>query len=137
MRGTPLTMQSNLNYEDVVSEVLHFLEKRLAQLHLLGVTDVVIDPGFGFSKTIDQNYKLLNKLEYFKQLNVPILAGVSRKSMLTKTLGIDANNALNATTAANMLALQGGASILRVHDVKEAVQAITIYNKYFENQSID
>jgi len=137
MRGTPLTMQSNLNYEDVVSEILHFLEKRLAQLHLLGVTDVVIDPGFGFSKTIDQNYKLLNKLEYFKQLNVPILAGVSRKSMLTKTLGIDANNALNATTAANMLALQGGASILRVHDVKEAVQAITIYNKYFENQSID
>jgi len=130
-------MQSNLNYEDVVSEILHFLEKRLAQLHLLGVTDVVIDPGFGFSKTIDQNYKLLNKLEYFKQLNVPILAGVSRKSMLTKTLGIDANNALNATTAANMLALQGGASILRVHDVKEAVQAITIYNKYFENQSID
>ena len=137
MRGTPQTMQAHVQYDDVVSEVLHFLEKHLSQLHLLGVNDVVIDPGFGFSKTIDQNYKLLNKLEYFKQLNVPILAGVSRKSMLTKTLGIDANNALNATTAANMLALQGGASILRVHDVKEAVQAITIYNKYFENQSID
>jgi len=134
MRGTPLTMQKNLIYEDVVSEVLHFLEKRLAQLHLLGVTDVVVDPGFGFAKTIDQNYKLLNKLEYFQQLSVPILAGVSRKSMLTKTLAIDANNALNATTAANMLALQGGASILRVHDVKEAIQAITIYKKYTENQ---
>ena len=133
MRGTPQSMQLNLNYEDVVSEVLHFLEKRLAQLHLLGVTDVVVDPGFGFAKTIDQNYKLLNKLEYFRQLNVPILAGLSRKSMLTKTLGIDANNALNATTAANMLALMGGTSILRVHDVKEAMQTISIYQKNIEN----
>ena len=136
MRGTPQTMQTNLVYEDVVSEVLHFLEKRLAQLHLLGVTDVVVDPGFGFAKTIEQNYELLNKLEYFQQLNVPILAGVSRKSMLTKTLGIDANNALNATTAANMLALMGGTSILRVHDVKEAIQAINIYEKFIENQII-
>ena len=134
MRGTPQTMQRNLTYEDVVSEILHFLAKRLAQLHLLGVTDVVVDPGFGFAKTIDQNYKLLNKLEYFQQLNVPILAGLSRKSMITKPLGIDSNDALNATTAANMLALQGGASILRVHDVKEAIQAITIYKKYTENQ---
>jgi len=137
MRGTPQTMQLNLNYEDVVSEVLHFLAKRLAQLHLLGVTDVVVDPGFGFAKTIDQNYVLLNKLEYFQQLNVPILAGLSRKSMLTKTLGIDVNEALNATTAANMLALLGGSSILRVHDVKEAVQAINIYKKYSVNQTID
>jgi len=137
MRGTPQTMQLNLSYEDVVSEVLHFLAKRLAQLHLLGVTDVVVDPGFGFAKTIDQNYLLLNKLEYFQQLNVPILAGLSRKSMLTKTLGIDANDALNATTAANMLALLGGSSILRVHDVKEAVQAINIYKKYSVNQIID
>ena len=137
MRGTPQTMQRNLTYEDVVSEILHFLAKRLAQLHLLGVTDVVVDPGFGFAKTIDQNYKLLNKLEYFQQLNVPILAGLSRKSMITKPLGIDASDALNATTAVNMLALIGGASILRVHDVKEAVQAITIYKKYIENQIID
>ena len=137
MRGTPQTMQRNLTYEDVVSEILHFLAKRLAQLHLLGVTDVVVDPGFGFAKTIDQNYKLLNKLEYFQQLNVPILAGLSRKSMITKPLGIDSNDALNATTAANMLALVGGTSILRVHDVKEAVQAITIYKKYIENQTID
>jgi len=137
MRGTPQTMQLNLNYEDVVSEVLHFLAKRLAQLHLLGVTDVVVDPGFGFAKTIDQNYVLLNKLEYFQQLNVPILAGLSRKSMLTKTLGIDVNEALNATTAVNMLALLGGSSILRVHDVKEAVQAINIYKKYSVKQTID
>jgi len=132
MRGTPQTMQSNLNYEDVVSEVLHFLEKRLAQLRILGVNDVVVDPGFGFAKTIEQNYKLLNKLECFQRLNVPVLVGVSRKSMLNKVLGIDANDALNATTAANMLALTSGANILRVHDVKEAVQTISIYNKYLE-----
>jgi len=132
MRGTPQTMQQNIHYEDVVSEVLSFLQKRLAQLHLLGVNNVVIDPGFGFAKTIEQNYKLLNKLTYFQQLNVPLLVGLSRKSMLTKLLGIEATEALNATTAANMLALMGGASILRVHDVKEAVQTIRIYEKYLE-----
>jgi len=132
MRGTPQTMQTQVQYDDVVSEVLHFLEKRLARLHLLGVNDVIIDPGFGFAKTMEQNYALLNKLEYFNSLNVPILAGMSRKSMLTKLLGIDGNEALNATTAANMLALIGGASILRVHDVKEAMQTIRIYNKYLE-----
>jgi dihydropteroate synthase len=132
MRGTPQTMQAHVQYDDVVSEVLHFLEKRLSQLHLLGVSDVVIDPGFGFAKTMEQNYTLLNKLEYFKLLNVPILAGMSRKSMLTRLLDIDGNEALNATTAANMLALTGGASILRVHDVKEARQTISIYNKFFE-----
>ena len=133
MRGTPQTMQLNLKYEDVVSEVLHFLEKRLAQLYLLGVKDVVIDPGFGFAKSIEQNYKLLNKLEYFQQLNVPVLAGISRKSMVSTVLKIDANEALNATTAANMLALMGGASILRVHDVKEAMQAISIYQNYIRD----
>ena len=132
MRGTPQTMQTQVQYDDVVSEVLHFLEKRLARLHLLGVNDVIIDPGFGFAKTMEQNYALLNKLEYFNSLNVPILAGMSRKSMLTKLLGIDGNEALNATTAANMLALMGGASILRVHDVKEAMQTIRIYNKHLE-----
>ena len=134
MRGTPQTMQSNLIYDDVVSEVLHLLEKRLSQLHLLGVNDVIVDPGFGFSKTLEQNYQLLNKLSYFNVLNVPILAGVSRKSMLTKLLGIHADEALNATTAANMLALLGGASILRVHDVKEAMQAIRIFQKYNEQE---
>ena len=131
-RGTPKTMQNNVHYEDVVSDVLSFLEKRLARLHLLGVNDVVIDPGFGFAKTLEQNYELLHKLEYFKQLNVPVLAGVSRKSMVSKLLGITANEALNATTAANMLALIGGASILRVHDVKEAMQTIRIYKQYME-----
>jgi len=134
MRGTPQSMQSQTQYEDIVPEVLQFLEKRLAQLRLLGVHDVVIDPGFGFAKSLDQNYQLLSNLEYFKQLNVPILAGMSRKSMLTKLLGIDAPEALNATTAANMLALTGGASILRVHDVKEASQTIAIYKKYIDTK---
>jgi len=130
IRGNPQSMQSMTDYKDVVSEVFRFLEKKMAQLHLLGVKDVVIDPGFGFAKTLEQNYELLNKLSYFKELNVPVLVGISRKSMLYNLLDIDATHALNATTAANMLALMGGASILRVHDVKEAKQAITIFNEF-------
>lgn len=129
-RGTPQNMQGNTDYEDVVSEVLQFLQKRVAQLHLLGVNDVVIDPGFGFAKTMDQNYELLSKLSYFQEINVPILAGVSRKSMIYKLLDTDPEGALNGTTAVNMLALIGGASILRVHDVKEAVETIKIYSEY-------
>lgn len=130
MRGNPQNMQQLTQYEDIVSEVLLFIEKRIAQLHLLGVNDIIVDPGFGFAKTLEQNYTLLNKLAYFKEMNVPILAGLSRKSMLYNLLGIDAINALNATTAANMLALMGGANILRVHDVKEAMETIAIFNQY-------
>lgn len=129
-RGTPQTMQEQTQYVDVVAEVLLFLEKRLSQLRLLGVKDVVIDPGFGFAKNIEQNYQLLNKLSYFKELNVPILAGISRKSMIYSLLKTDALGALNGTTAANMLALMCGAGILRVHDVKEAMEAISIYKQY-------
>jgi len=129
-RGTPQTMQEQTQYVDVVAEVLLFLEKRLSQLRLLGVKDVVIDPGFGFAKNIEQNYQLLNKLSYFKELNVPILAGISRKSMIYSLFQTDALGALNGTTAANMLALMGGAGILRVHDVKEAMEAISIYKQY-------
>ena len=129
-RGTPQTMQSFTQYDDIVSEVMLFLEKRIARLRLLGVHDVVIDPGFGFAKTLEQNYLILKKLSYFKELNVPLLAGISRKSMLYNLTGTDATEALNATTAANMLALVGGASILRVHDVKEAMQTIAIFNQY-------
>lgn len=130
MRGTPQSMQSLTQYDDVVSEVLFFLEKRLAQLRLLGINDVIIDPGFGFAKTLEQNYKILQQLAYFKSLETPILAGLSRKSMLYNLLETDAEHALNATTAANMLALMGGASILRVHDVKEAVETIRIFKQY-------
>ncbi|MEI8205197.1 MAG: dihydropteroate synthase, partial [Bacteroidota bacterium] len=134
-KGSPQLMQSNTQYENVVSEVLLFLEKRLAQLHLLGVKDVIIDPGFGFAKTQEQNYQLLNKLHYLKELQVPILVGLSRKSMLYNLLETDAAGALNATVGANMLALMGGASILRVHDVKEAKQAVSIFME-FRNQEV-
>ena len=129
-RGNPNTMQQLTDYVNVVSEVIHFLEKRLAQLHLLGVTDVVVDPGFGFAKTLEQNYQILKKLPVFQELNAPVLVGVSRKSMIYKLLDVDSENALNGTTAVNLLALTGGASILRVHDVKEAVEAIKIFNQY-------
>lgn len=129
-RGTPQTMQQLTNYDDVVAEVIAFLQKRIAQLRLLGVTDIIADPGFGFAKTTEQNYCLLNKLSYFSALSTPLLVGLSRKSIITKTLDIDTKDALNGTTAANMLALAGGASILRVHDVKEAKQAISIFMEY-------
>ncbi|MEI7501847.1 MAG: dihydropteroate synthase [Paludibacter sp.] len=127
-RGTPQTMQSHTQYENVISEVMFFLEKRLAQLRLLGIKDVIIDPGFGFAKTVDQNFQLLRQLSYLEELNVPILAGISRKSMIYNTLKSNAEGALNGTTAANMIALMGGAKILRVHDVKEANETITIFN---------
>lgn len=130
MRGTPQTMQQLTDYEDVVTEVFQFLQKRLAQLRSLGVTDVIIDPGFGFAKTIQQNYQLLKKLSYFKELGAPILAGLSRKSMIYKLLNITPDEALTGTIAVNVLALIGGASILRVHDVKEAAQTIKIFNEY-------
>jgi len=126
-RGNPQNMQQLTQYNHLVSEVLHFLEKRVARLHLMGIHDVVIDPGFGFAKTMEQNYLLLQQLQYFRSIGVPILVGMSRKSMIFKLLGTDATAALNGTTAAHMLALQGGASILRVHDVKEAMEAISIY----------
>ncbi len=132
IKGNPKNMQYMTNYNDIVSEIIHFFEKKISQLRLLGVNDVIIDPGFGFAKTIEQNYLILSKLHYFKELNVPILAGLSRKSMLYNLLNIDSGDALNASTSANTLALVEGASILRVHDVKEAMQAISIFNKYSE-----
>ena len=133
-RGTPQTMQNLTNYEDLVSEVFQFLQKKTAQLKLLGVNDIVIDLGFGFAKNTEQNFQLLSKLSYFKELGIPILAGLSRKSMIYKTLSTDAEGALNGTTAAHMLALIEGASILRAHDVKEAMEAVKIYNNYMQNK---
>jgi dihydropteroate synthase len=132
-RGNPQNMQNMTDYNFLISEIIDFLQRKIVQLHLLGVHDVVIDPGFGFAKTTAQNFEILNKLHYFKELKMPILAGLSRKSMLYKTLDIEPADALNATTAANVLALQGGASILRVHDVKEAMQAIKIYKSYMQS----
>lgn len=134
-RGTPQHMQDQTEYVDVVSEVLQFLAKRVAQLRLLGVHDVVIDPGFGFAKTLEQNYEMMSKLSVFRQIQAPLLVGISRKSMIYKLLEITPEQALNGSTALNMLALMGGASILRVHDVKEAVETIKIFGAY--KQSIN
>ncbi len=123
----PDIMQQNPHYDDVVMEVIKFLSKQLALLNAEGVNDIIIDPGFGFGKNIDHNYSLLSSLKAFAFLETPILVGISRKSMLYKPLGITAKDALNATTAANMIALQKGADILRVHDVKEAKECVEIY----------
>lgn len=130
LRGNPQNMQSKTDYTNVTSEVLGFLQKRIAQLHLLGVNDIVADPGFGFAKTQDQNFELLREMHCLKELNVPLLVGLSRKSMIYKTLNIEPAQALNGTTALNMLALLNGASFLRVHDVKEAVQTIALFRQF-------
>lgn len=127
MRGTPQTMKGLTDYDDLVKEVLFYLSERVAAARALGLNDIIVDPGLGFAKTLAQNYELLNATEKLQILDLPILIGLSRKSMITKTLGIDATSALNGTTALNMVALQKGASILRVHDVKEAVETVSLY----------
>ena len=129
-RAKPDVMQQFTDYDDLMSEILGFLQERVDMLHRMGVKDVVLDPGFGFSKTTDQNYTLLRNLNCLGVLGLPILAGLSRKSMITKVLDISPDEALNGTTALHMLALQNGADILRVHDVKEAKQVITLYKQY-------
>jgi dihydropteroate synthase len=129
MRGTPATMQTLTEYNDVTTDVLAELGERVQKLAMMGVNDIIIDPGFGFSKTLDQNYTLMRNLKTFELFHRPLLVGISRKSMLTRLLDIDTAEALNATTALNTMALERGASILRVHDVAAARQAVTIYNK--------
>lgn len=126
MQGTPQNMQKKPIYNDVVSDVLYYFSKKIGELHELGLNDIITDVGFGFGKTVSHNYQLLKHLDLFKKLEAPILVGMSRKGMLYKPLGITAETALNATTAANTVALLNGASILRVHDVKEAVEAVKI-----------
>lgn len=134
MRGTPADMQTRCDYTDVTADVISELAASLDRLALAGVADVIVDPGFGFAKTLEQNYALLRGLPVLAgALRRPVLAGLSRKSMATKLLGIDAADALPATCALNMLALERGASVLRVHDVAEAVQAVRIYEKLTEN----
>ena len=131
MRGTPANMQSLTDYgsEGVTASVLRNLAEKVNRLALLGVNDIIIDPGFGFAKTLDQNYELLAEMEVFCSLECPVLVGVSRKSMITKYLGIASEEALNGTTVINTFALERGAAILRVHDVKEAVEAVKLYSK--------
>lgn len=129
MLGTPQNMQQDPNYTNVTTELITFFAEKLSALRNLKVNDIIIDVGFGFGKTIPHNFELLQNLSLFKNLDVPILAGLSRKSMLYKTLGSTPQEALNATTSANTIALLNGANILRVHDVKEAVEAIKITNQ--------
>ncbi len=129
MRGTPATMQSLNTYNHLLTDVVKELSTKISQLHNLGVNDIIVDPGFGFAKSIAQNYEMLKNLSYFEVLEAPVLVGLSRKAMIYKTLGVEAGAALNGTTALHMAALMNGASILRVHDVKEAKETVTLYNK--------
>lgn len=129
MRGTPQTMNTLTDYEDVVLEVLDELQKQAALLTQLGVKDIILDPGFGFAKTVDQNFQLLNRLEELRILELPLLVGVSRKSMTYKFLGINQSEALPGTIVLNTIALMKGAAILRVHDVKETKQTVQLYKK--------
>ena len=128
MQGRPDTMQSNPEYTDVVQEVLDFFIEKVEALRARGLYDIVLDPGFGFGKTVEHNFTLLKNLSVFSSvLDLPVLAGISRKSMICKVLGVSPQNALNGTTALHMVALQQGAHILRVHDVKEAVEVVTLW----------
>ena len=127
MRGTPKTMQQMTDYEDIMSEMMAFFQTRVDCLYRLGVADVIVDPGFGFAKTVAQNYEVLRRMREFEALGCPLLAGLSRKSMFYNPLGITPEEALNATTAANMLALERGANILRVHDVRAAVETVEVF----------
>ena len=130
MKGTPQNMQKHTEYEDLVNDIYLYFSERINRANEHGIEDLILDPGFGFSKTLEQNYKILNKLKVFKNLNYPILSGLSRKSMIYKTLESTSGEALNGTTALNMLALINGANILRVHDVKEAMECIKLFNMY-------
>jgi dihydropteroate synthase len=129
MRGTPETMQMMTSYDDIVKEILFYFSEKVAKARSFGSNDLIIDPGFGFAKTLDQNYEVLQKMELFECLDLPLLVGFSRKSMIYKTLQTTADEALNGTTVLNTVALTKGAKILRVHDVKEAVETVTLFNK--------
>ena len=126
MQGMPGTMQLNPRYEEVVSDIILWFGNRIAKLQSSGVSDIIVDPGFGFGKTITQNFEILNRLQEFSITGLPVMAGISRKSMIWKTLDIKPEEALNGTTVLNTIALMNGADILRVHDVREAVEAIKL-----------
>lgn len=128
MKGNPQTMQSLAQYENIVKEMLFYFSEKVAQARSLGINDLIIDPGFGFAKILEQNFEVMNKLELFQMLELPLLVGVSRKSMIYKTLETSAEFALNGTTVLNTIALQKGAKILRVHDVKEAMECVKLCN---------
>lgn len=129
MKGTPVSMQLLTDYTHLLDDIVYFFSEKITKLHALGVNDIIIDPGFGFAKTVDQNYDLLKKLNALTVFDLPILVGLSRKSMLYKFLDIESKEALNATSITNFYALQNGANILRVHDVKEAKECIQLFQK--------
>ncbi len=129
MRGTPQTMKQLCQYDNITKDVNYYFSEKLAEARSLGINDVIVDPGFGFAKDVDQNFELLNNFEILQFLEVPVVAGISRKSMIYKTLETTPSEALNGTTALHMIALQKGASILRVHDVREAKECITLFEK--------
>lgn len=128
MKGTPQTMTQHTDYQDIIKEMMYYFSERVAVARSVGINDIILDVGFGFAKTIPQNFEILNQLEHFSWLELPLLVGVSRKSMIYKTLNITPQEALNGTTVLHTIAIQKGASILRVHDVKEAVQSIKLIN---------
>lgn len=126
MKGTPQTMQQMANYEHLLKEVLFYFSDRIAAARAFGIVDLIVDPGFGFAKTTEQNHELLKHLELFNMMGLPLLVGLSRKSMVYKPLGLTSKDALNGTSILNTVALQKGASILRVHDVKEAIECVKL-----------
>jgi dihydropteroate synthase len=130
MKGTPETMQQNPQYQNITREVVDFFIEKIKECKKANIQDIIIDPGFGFGKTIEHNFTLLREMESLKMMNLPILAGLSRKGMIYKSLNASANEALNGTSILNTLALNNGASILRVHDVKEAKEAVTLFQLY-------
>ncbi|MBR5787674.1 MAG: dihydropteroate synthase [Muribaculaceae bacterium] len=133
MRGTPSSMQSLCDYNDVTADVIRDLAFKIDAMHQLGIADIIVDPGFGFAKDINQNYQLMAELDQFKQLNAPLLVGISRKSMIYRPLDITPQTAINGTTVLNTFALLHGANILRVHDVKETVEAVKIIDLIKQN----
>lgn len=136
MKGNPGTMQNNPVYEDIVADILKWFGERIFKLKSAGLKDIIIDPGFGFGKTIDHNFELLSRLGDFSIAGLPVLVGISRKSMIWKTLNTSSDKALNGTTALNAIALSNGADILRVHDVKEAVETVQLIKKIKDSEKI-
>lgn len=129
MKGSPQSMHQQTDYSDLMKEIIYYFSERIAEARAHKINDIIIDPGFGFSKTLEQNYKLLSNLQLLKLIEKPILAGISRKSMIYKLLDISPENALNATSSLNTVSLLKGAKILRVHDVKEAMECVTLINQ--------
>ncbi len=127
MNGTPQNMQKNPHYDNVLKDVMYYFSERVQKMRDLGVKDIILDPGFGFGKTVQHNYELMSHLDEFKIFNLPLLVGISRKSMIYRLLGITPDDALNGTTALNMVSLMKGTNILRVHDVKEAVETVKLF----------